>query len=167
MNVVSRVTLACSIAVFAVGCSNSDKAAADSAAGASAAAATAAAAAPAPPPAFSLADAAGKWDVRSVPESGTDTTPTTYVMTATADTAGWMIDFPSGVKVPLQVMVMGDSVMTKTATFASQRRKNVKAMAESVLRMQGGKLVGTTVAHYMNAGADSVLRMRTEGTKKP
>jgi hypothetical protein len=33
--------------------------------------------------------------------------------------------------------------------------------------MAGGKLTGMSVAHYQNAGADSVLRLRTEGTKKP
>src|SRR4051794_22238893 len=98
MNAPFRIVFACSVAVLAVGCSKGDdKAAADSAAGASAAAA----AAPAPPPppaAFSMADAAGQWQVRAVPESGTDTTPTNYVLTATADTTGWMITFPSGVK---------------------------------------------------------------------
>jgi hypothetical protein len=165
MNAPIRVVVACSIAVLAVGCSKDDKAAADSAAGASAAAA-----APAPPPApaaFSLADAAGSWQVRAVPESGTDTTATNYVLTTTADTTGWMITFPNGLKVPMQVTVSGDSVITKTGEFASQRRKNVKVMTESSMRMQDGKLVGTTIAHYKNAGADSVLRLRTEGTKMP
>lgn len=159
-----RVMIACSITVLVAGCSKDDQAATDSAATA------AAAAAPAPPPppaAFSLAGAAGQWNVRAVPESGADTTATTYVMTATADTTGWLITFPSGVKVPMHVMVSGDSLITKTGTFASQRRKNVKVMTESALRMQDGKLIGTTVAHYMNAGADSVLRLRTEGTKQP
>jgi hypothetical protein len=27
--------------------------------------------------------------------------------------------------------------------------------------------VGTTIAHYTNAGPDSVLRLRIEGTKMP
>jgi hypothetical protein len=164
MNAPIRVVLACSIAVLAVGCGKDEKAAADSAA------AAAAAAAPAPPPApaaFSLADAAGQWQVRAVPESGADTTSTNYVLTATADTTGWMITFPNGPKVPMQVMVSGDSLIAKTGEFASQRRKNVKVMTESSMRMQDGKMVGTTIAHYKNAGADSVLRLRTEGTKMP
>jgi hypothetical protein len=64
-------------------------------------------------------------------------------------------------------MVSGDSLISKTGTFASQRRKGVKVMTESAFRIQGGKLVGTSVAHYAGAGADSVLRLRTEGTKMP
>jgi len=165
MNVPFRVLIACSIAVLIAGCAKGDQAATDSAA---AAAAMAAAPAPPPPPAmFSLADAAGQWQVRAVPESGTDTTPTNDVMTATADTTGWMITFADGQKVPMQVMVSGDSLIAKSGTFKSQRRKNVKVMTESSMRMHDGMIMGTTIAHYTNAGADSVLRLRTEGKKMP
>lgn len=163
MNIPSRIMIACSMAALIVGCSKDDQAAKDSAA----AAAAAPAPAPPPPAAFSMTDAAGKWQVRAVPESGTDTTATNYVLTATADTTGWEMTFPSGVKVPMHVTVSGDSLLAKTGTFASQRRKNVKVMTESSMKLQGGKMVGTTIAHYTNAGADSVLRLRTEGTRMP
>jgi hypothetical protein len=102
-----------------------------------------------------------------VPETGSDTSATTYVLTATADTTGWQITFPSGVKVPVHVMVSGDSVIQHTGTFASQRRKGVKVMTEGSFKLQNGKMVGTTIAHYSKAGADSVLRLHTEGTKSP
>lgn len=169
MRTVLRVVVACSTTLFIAGCAKSDQATKDSAAGtaAPAAATPAATPAPAPAPTLSLADVAGKWQMRSVPESGKDTSATTYVMTATADTTGWMINFPSGVKVPVHVMVSGDSLVQKTATFASQRRKGVKVSTDGVFRLQNGKLVGTTIAHYTKAGADSVLRLHTEGTKVP
>jgi len=159
MHVMSRVAIAFSSVVLLAGCAKKEQAATDSAA--------MAAPAPAPAPAVTLADFAGTWDVRAVPESGADTMATTYVLTATADTTGWMIAFPSGVKVPLQVSLSGDSIVTKTGEFASQRRKGMKVSTESAFRLQDGKLVGTSVAHYLKAGADSVLRLRTEGTKKP
>ena len=160
-----RIMLPVALTMLALaGCTKSDQAAKDTAAPASAAAP--AAAAPTPPP-LSLADVAGKWQMRAVPESGTDTTATTYVLTATADTTGWMIAFPSGVKVPLHVMASGDSIIATTGTFASQRRKGVKVKTENTMRLQNGKIVGTTTAHYSNAGADSVLHLRTEGTKMP
>ena len=123
-------------------------------------------AAPAPA-ALSLADLAGKWQMGNVPTTGTDTSPTNYVLTATADTTGWMIEFPSGVKVPLSVMAAGDSVVTTSAPFASQRRKNVKVKTVSTFRMQDGKLVGMTTAHYDTKGADSVLQLRGSGTRVP
>jgi hypothetical protein len=165
MQIMSRLALACSVTLLLAACAKSDQAAKDSAAGV--AAAPAAAPAPAPPAAFSLADAAGKWQVRAVPESGTDTSATNYVLTATADTTGWLITFPSGLKVPLHVTVSGDSLINKTGVFASQRRKGVKVMSEGSFRLQNGKLVGTTIAHYAKAGPDSVLRLHTEGTKMP
>ena len=164
MQISSRIVMTCSAGLLLIGCAKKDQAAPDTAA---VAAMQAPAPAPAPPPAASLSDFAGKWKVRSVPASGTDTTPTNYMLTATADTTGWVIAFPSGLKVPVHVTLSGDSVIEKTGTFASQRRKGAKVMTEGALRMQGGKLTGMTTAHYAKAGPDSVLRLRTEGTKMP
>ena len=168
MRIVLRVVIVSSATLLVAGCAKRDQATTDSAAGA---ASTPAAAAPAPaaaaPTPLSLADVAGKWQIRSVPEAGADTTTRTYVLTATADTTGWVINYPSGLKVPVHVTVSGDSVIGKTGTYASQRRKGVKVMTESAFRLQGGKLVGTTIAHYAKAGPDSVLRLHIEGTKMP
>src|SRR5438093_4781716 len=130
MRIMLRVAIACCTSLLLAGCAKSDQAAKDSAAGTAAAPAAAAPApAPAPTP-LSLADVAGKWQVRAVPESGKDTSATTYVLTATADTTGWLVTYPSGLKVPVQVMASGDSVMLKTGTYASQRRKGVKVKTE-------------------------------------
>jgi hypothetical protein len=165
MHIMSRVAIACSATLLLAGCAKSDQAAKDTTAAAAAMPAPAPVAAPTP--ALSLSDVAGKWQVRSVPESGTDTSSTNYVLTATADTVGWFNTFPSGLKVPLHVTLSGDSVIEKSGTYASQRRKGVKVMTEASLKIQGGKLVGTTIAHYAKAGPDSVLRLRNEGTKMP
>jgi hypothetical protein len=118
-------------------------------------------------PAVTLAAFAGKWQMAATPEAGKDTTTVKYTLTATADTSGWVIEFPSGVKAPLQVALVGDSVSVKTGEFASQRRKNVKVWNDGWVRLQGGKLVGEGTAHYVGAGADSVLKQRIEGTKMP
>lgn len=163
MHTMRPVALAC-FALLVVACAKKDQAATDSSA---AAAAAAAAPPPAPAPALSLADFAGKWQATSTPLAGKDTTPTKYVLTATADTSGWVIDFPSGLKVPLQITVSGDSLLFKSQPYASQRRKNVKVSTEGSYRLQGGKLTGMSTAHYMTAGADSVLQLRIEGTKMP
>jgi len=164
MRTAFRLSLACSATLLLVGCAKTDEAAKDSAA---AVAAAPAPAAPAPTPALSLADVAGKWQMRAVPESGTDTSATPYVLTATADTTGWLITFPSGLKVPLHVMASGDSVIATGGPYSSQRRKGVKVTTETSMRLQNGKLVGTTIAHYSKAGPDSVLRLHAEGSKMP
>jgi len=161
MHTMRPVALAC-CTLLVVACAKKDQAATDSSA-----AAAAAAAAPPPAPALSLADFAGKWQMNAIPLAGKDTTPTKYVLTATADTSGWVIDFPSGLKVPVQITVAGDSLLFKTQPYASQRRKNVKVSTDGSYRLQNGALTGMSTAHYMNAGADSVLQLRLEGTKMP
>ena len=147
-------------ALFVAACSKSEQAAdtTKSAAGT-------AAAAPAPAPTLNLADVAGKWNVVATPVEGKDTTSNKYTLTATADTSGWVIEFPSGLKVPLQVTVSGDSLLNKTGQFSSQRRKNVKVWTEGSMHVQGGTMTGTSTAHYAGAGADSVLHLKVTGTK--
>jgi hypothetical protein len=129
--------------------------------------APAAAPAPAPAPTVALADLAGKWKIVTRPASGTDSASTTATIVATADTSGWTLDLPSGQKVPLQVKVSADTVLTKSAVYPSMRRKGKKVWTEAALRLENGKLTGTTVAHYEKSGADSVLTLTTEGTKMP
>jgi hypothetical protein len=158
MQAMRRSAMLCSALFLVAACAKKEQAPQDTT--------KAAAAAPAPP-AVTLADFAGKWAVVATPESGKDTSVTKYTLTATADTSGWMIDFPSGLKVPVQVMLSGDSVMVKTGQFSSQRRKKMKVSSEGWSRLQNGKLMGETTAHYQNAGADSVLKLRVEGTKMP
>ncbi len=139
------------------GCAKTDDQAADTAG------ATAAAGAPAPI-ALSAADFTGKWDVRAVPLTG-DTTPTTFVLTATADNSGWTITFPNRAPVATRVTFDGDSLMTDAGPFESVRRRGVQVRTNGVFRLQDGSLVGTNVAHYATKGADSVLTLRMTGTR--
>jgi hypothetical protein len=154
---VFRIAVALAAPLLISACAKNDSATTDSA--------TLAGSTAGPAP-ISLADVAGKWQVSSKPLSGADTATNKYILTATADTTGWQIEFPSGLKVPLRVAVSGDSVQVRSGTFSSQRRRNLKVMTEGWSRLQGGKLVGTTTAHYQGA-KDSVLQLRTEGTRIP
>lgn len=153
--------LICCILVVAA-CAKKEEPAVDTTAGAMAAPETA----PAAPAALTYAAVAGKWNMRSVPETG-DTTPTTYVMTATSDSTGWQLEFPNGPTVPAQVSISGDSIITKSGPYASVRRKGVQVTTDGVLRLEGDRLVGTVVAHYTTSRPDSVLRLRSEGTRAP
>jgi hypothetical protein len=155
------LALTCSIAVL-VGCAKTDRdAATDSAAGATETASTAT---------ISLADVAGRWNVASKPESGTDTTSTRYVLNATADTTGWTITFADRPQQPVAlrvVAVAGDSIVTEAGPFASVRRQGVQVTTRNVFRRDGDRLVGSTRARYASTGADTVLMLRTEGTRAP
>ncbi len=124
---------------------------------------------PAPPPApapINLADVAGNWTVKAMPEAG-DSVLLTYTMHATAADTGWTVTFPGRKPLAMQVMTMGDSIMTTVAAYQSVLRKGQKVSTQGIMHLRDGKLVGTTIAHYATTKADSVARLRMVGTKVP
>ena len=137
-----------------------EKPAADSAATAAAAPAVA------PAPGISLASLAGNW-TQVTRDAKTDSVVVTSEVTATADPAGWTLTLPNRPPQPLRVTVDGDSLLVASGPYESVLRKGVQVTTNSVFRLQGDKLVGTTVAHYANAGADSVRNLKAELTRKP
>lgn len=121
---------------------------------------------PPAPLAIKASDVAGNWTVTGK-NSTTDSTLVTYDLAATNDTL-WTMTFANGQKVPVHVMaVAGDSIVTHSPPYNSVLRKGVRVETTGVLRLQDGKLVGTTVAHYRTKAADSVVTIRMEGTRKP
>ena len=156
-----RMAILCCTVLAVVGCSSSDDSvpAADTAVGAVAATT---AAAP-----ISLADVAGRWTVRSIPETG-DTTAVISQLNAGADTTGWTMTLPNRPPVATRVvLVSGDSIVTENGPYESVLRKGTQVRTRSVMRLRDGKLIGNTVATYSTPGADSVLRLRTEATRTP
>jgi hypothetical protein len=124
--------------------------------------------APPTPPAsapIALADVAGKWAVRLMPESG-DSTLLNFEMVATGDTSGWAFNFPKRKPVPIRVIAVdGDSVVIEAGPFESNLRKGVQVTSRTVNRLQDGKLVGATTARYVTTGPDSVAHFRFEATR--
>jgi hypothetical protein len=120
-------------------------------------------AAPAPA-ALSAADVAGTWNMR-VTLAGSDSTILTFVLNATGDPSTWSFNFPGRPPVPTSVTFDGDSMITSAGPYESALRKGVKVSTTGVMRLQGGKLVGATTAHYATTRADSVLQLGSEGTR--
>ena len=152
--------LALALTACGGGKDGTDTAALDTAAGT-------AAAMPAPPATVALSELAGRWNGRATPEAGSDTTPTTYTIVATADTTGWMMEFPGRAPLPMRVRADADSIITEVGPYESVRRKGVQVTTRSTMRRQGEQLVGTSVATYKSSGADSVLRLRMDATRAP
>jgi hypothetical protein len=151
----------CICAAVLSACAKKDEAAVDTS---TMAASTAMTAAPAP---VNLADVAGRWNMRSVPTSGTDTTTTNSVITATSNTSGWTRTFPGRAPLPMRISVDGDSIMAETGPYPSVRRKGVQVTTNSVMRLEGGNLVGRTTSHFQVKTADSVLVSTITGTRAP
>ena len=116
-------------------------------------------------PTISLADVAGTWEMRSVPETGSDTTATVYQLVASAD--GWTLMLPDRDPIEAEVTTSGDSILMLAGPFESVRRDGVMVTTHSVYRLEGDRLVGTVVARYETMEADSVLRLASEGTRTP
>jgi hypothetical protein len=116
--------------------------------------------------AISLADIAGNWRLRTMDEAGGNVVESE--LTATADTSGWALTRPDRKTVPVRVVAVGgDSIITEAGPYESALRKGVQVRARMVLRLQEGKLVGTTEARYTMSGGDSVAHRPTEGTRAP
>jgi hypothetical protein len=116
---------------------------------------------------LSLADLAGTWHMRSTPEGGADTSSTEYTLTAAGTSSGWKVTFAKGPTVPVRVSTAGDSLVADIGPYASVRRKGMQVTTHGVYRKDGDKLVGRVTAHYATKGADSVLVLRSEGTRAP
>ena len=124
---------------------------------------------PAEPAPIALSDVAGTWNVKGMNQAG-DSTLVTYELKATGDTTGWTITFPGRQPVPVRIVaVSGDSVVTEAGPYESVLRKGVRVTTVGSFRIQDGKLVGTTRARYdtKTKTADTILIVRSEGTRKP
>jgi len=122
--------------------------------------------APAPAPVVDLAMVAGTWDMQ-VMGATSDSVLTTYTLNATSTTEGWMMMLPKRPPLALRVTVSGDSIMSEAPEYESVLRKGVKVRTMSVFHVNGSSMTGTTTAHYTINGADSVVMLRSSGTRKP
>jgi hypothetical protein len=120
--------------------------------------------APPAPASVSLADVAGAWQIKAMNEAGDSIAG--YELVATADNLGWTMNLPGRDPVPVRVVaVEGDSVVTEAGPYESILRPGVQVTVNAVSRFQGTSSIGTFVAHYTTAGADSVVRGTATGTK--
>jgi hypothetical protein len=113
-----------------------------------------------------LKSIAGTWHFK-VMGATNDSVLTTYTLVVTADTNGWTMTLPNRKPLPLHVVLSGDSVMLRSPQYQSVLRKGLKVSTTSVMRRTGDKLTGNSVAHYAISTADSVLELRSVGTRAP
>lgn len=118
------------------------------------------------PPGISLADVSGTWIVNATAETG-QTVPQ-FELVATADRSGWEIHFPDREPVLMRVVeIAGDSIVTEAGPYESVLRPGVQVTTHAVYRLEGDRLIGTTTAHYQTTEPDSVVTVRSEGTRAP
>ena len=124
------------------------------------------AAMPAPAPAMSASAVSGMWNVNVMP-MGKDTVVTSYTLNAT-DTASWKFVFAGRTDtVTMKVTGMsGDTLLSEAGPFASGVQKGKQVSVKSKSWLQDGKLMSLVDAHYDGTPADSVVKLRSEGTRQ-
>lgn len=122
--------------------------------------------APVAPAPIDMAAVAGTWEMKTMGATS-DSVLTTYTLEATADTAGWLLAFPKRVPMKLSITIDADSIISMSPDYESVLRKGATVQTNTVFHLVGGKLIGHTTARYTGAGADSVVMLRSEGTKAP
>ena len=116
---------------------------------------------------ITLDEVAGRWAMR-VTLMGGDSTLVTHELVASANRTGWRLIFPNRRPIPAQaVAVAGDSIVTVFGPYESVLRDGVMVTTRSVYRLRNGRLHGTTVAQYATHSPDSVLQVRSVGTRMP
>lgn len=116
-------------------------------------------------PSISLAELAGTWNMRYVPASGDSTAVTNSRIQVTSD--GWTLHIADRDPVEGVVTIAGDSILVVEGPYESLRRAGVMVTTHSVYRLEGDRLVGSVAAHYPASGPDSLLILRSEGTRAP
>jgi len=125
------------------------------------------AAEPAPPAAaVNLADFAGTWTSQVMAE-GSDSVLVTSTMVASADPAAWTLTLPGRPPMALRVSTSGDSVVTEAGPYESVLRAGVQVTTRTASVLEGGMMMGRTIARYSGGGPDSVRVLRNRGTRNP
>ena len=114
----------------------------------------------------SLASYAGTWTMNTM-GSASDSVLLTFTMTATGDTAGWAYNFPNH-RAPVPVRVLSDEngvVTTEAGPYDSNLQPGVQVVTRATTRITGDTLRGDVVATYSRASGDTVVNLRTIGTR--
>jgi hypothetical protein len=99
---------------------------------------------------------------------GRDTVVSTYVLNTT-DSANWTLTFPNRQPIPMRITGRsGDTLMTSAGPFESSVRKDkAQTTVNTSTWLDNGTLKSKIMAHYAGvAGPDSVVPLRSEGTRK-
>ena len=103
-----------------------------------------------------LADFAGTWEVSSMLAGVADTVHST--LAGTADPSSWTMTLGGMDPIPLQVSIIGDSLIAQSGQYMSILREGVPVTVRVAGVLQNDMLVGTVLASYQIA-ADSVERV--------
>lgn len=119
---------------------------------------------PAPPAGPSLADFAGTWNTTTM-LVGVEA-PVESQMIGTADGV-WSMVLPGRDPVPLQVSVVGDSLIATSGEYESVVRPGVMVSVRVASVLHGDMLMGNLTATYRTAAGEEVVTGTTQSARAP
>ncbi len=116
-----------------------------------------------PVAAMTLADFAGSWSM-SAAVDGTEE-PVLTTMNGSADSSEWMLSLPDREDVPMQVSMMGDSLIGVTEQYESVLREGVMVTVRTALALVDGEVHGTLQATYQMEEGEEIVNGMMHGTR--
>ena len=110
-----------------------------------------------------LADFAGTWEAMATLEGVENPVPTT--MGGSADGSDWTMTLEGRPDIPMQVSIVGDSLISETAEYESVLRAGVMVSVRTATVLSNGMLVGNLVATYKTADGDEIVSGTLRGTR--
>jgi len=120
---------------------------------------------PPPPPAPTLADFAGTWQTTATLVGVENPVPST--MSGTAAGTDWTMSLEGRPGIPMQVSIVGDSLIAVSAEYESVLRPGVRVVTRIASVLENGTLAGKVVATYTTAAGQDVVTGTTRGTRVP
>jgi hypothetical protein len=117
----------------------------------------------APPAGPTLADFAGTWQNVTVLEGVVE--PVASTLRGSAAGHDWVMELEGRDPVPVQVSVMGDSLITQSVEYESILRPGVMVSVRTAGVLHNGMLMGTLVATYRTPEGDQVVTGTMTGTR--
>lgn len=111
----------------------------------------------------SLADFAGTWENTARLEGTPD--PVVSTMTGSASGNDWTMSLPGRDPVPLQVSIVGDSLIGQSAEYESVLRPGVMVTVRTASVLHGDMLMGNMVATYRTPEGEQRVTGTTEGRR--
>jgi hypothetical protein len=107
------------------------------------------------PAELTLADFAGTWETTSQLTGIPDPVPSTLIGSAGGD--DWTMTLEGRPGIPLQVSIVGDSLIAQSVEYESVLRPGVMVTVRTASAMQGDMLNGTLVATYRTPDGEEIV----------
>ncbi len=119
----------------------------------------------APAPALTVADFAGMWQNTAMLEGTPD--PVMSTMSGSADGTNWTMTLEGRDPIPMQVSIVGDSLIAQSVEYESILRPGVMVTVRTASVLVDGMLQSNLLAIYRTPAGEEQVRGTMQSTRMP